>query len=32
MKYGFMGWLFSAMFGKTVYAYTSEAVSQIDIR
>lgn len=32
MKYGFMGRLFSAMFGKTVYEYTSKAIPQMDIR
>lgn len=32
MKYGFMGRLFSAMFGKTVYEYTSKSIPQMDIR
>lgn len=32
MKSGMMGLLFSMMFGKTVYAYTDQAVPGIDIR
>ena len=32
MKFGLMGRLFSAMFGKTVYGYTAKAVPGIDIR
>ena len=32
MKYGLMGILFSSMFAKTVYEYTSKAVPQISIR
>jgi hypothetical protein len=32
MKFGFMGMLFSKMFEKTVYEYTSKAVPQIDMR
>ncbi len=31
MKFGFMGMLFSKMFEKTVYEYTSKAVPQIDM-
>jgi hypothetical protein len=32
MKFGIMGMLFSKMFEKTVYEYTSKAVPQIDMR
>ncbi len=32
MKFGFMGRMLSAMFGKTVYEYTSKAIPQMDIR